>query len=245
MTNLLTFEEYSLNEEISLKEIWNKAADKAKNLPKISRQTLLRNALFSLLTFGSVTSVIQYIQNSDADEEVKKEAIQQVEEINKIELTNGSLFTLSQTGWDHIKNEEKLKLKAYKLGDGMVTVGYGHAERVGKTKLKPGQRISEEEARKLLKEDLTEAADGVRRIFSDWQSEGVDVKITQPMFDALVSIAYNAGVTGLRNSQIMKFLKEKEYKKASESILNFKVRKRFPGLKVRRQKEYDLFRSGF
>ena len=158
---------------------------------------------------------------------------------------NGSLFTLSQTGWNHIKNEEKLKLKAYKLGDGMVTVGYGHAERVGKTKLKPGQRISEEEARKLLKEDLTEAADGVRRIFSDWKSEGVDVKITQSMFDALVSIAYNAGVTGLRNSQIMKFLKEKEYKKASESILNFKVRKRFPGLKVRRQKEYDLFRSGF
>ena len=65
------------------------------------------------------------------------------------------------------------------------------------------------------------------------------------MFDALVSIAYNAGVTGLRNSPIMKFLKEKDYKKASESILNFKVRKKFPGLKVRRQKEYDLFTSEF
>lgn len=245
MSKILTFEEYSLNEEISFREIWSKAADKAKNLPKISRQTLLRNALFSLLTFGSVTSVIQYIQNSDADEVVKKEAIEQVEEINKIEFINGSLFTLSQTGWDHIKNEEKLRLKVYRLGDGMVTVGYGHAEKIGKTKLRSGQKISEEKARKLLKEDLTEAADGVRRIFADWKSEGVDVKITQSMFDALVSIAYNAGVTGLRNSPIMKFLKQKEYKKASESILNFKVRKKFPGLKVRRQKEYDLFTSGF
>lgn len=243
MSKILTFEEYSLNEEISFREIWSKAADKAKNLPKISRKTLLRNALFSLLTFGSVTSVIQYIQNSDADEEVKKEAIEQVEEINK--FTNGALFTLSQNGWDHIKNEEKLKLKAYRLGDGMVTVGYGHAERIGKTKLRSGQKISEEKARQLLKEDLTESADGVRRIFADWKSEGVDVKITQSMFDALVSIAYNAGVTGLRNSPIMKFLKQKEYKKASESILNFKVRKKFPGLKVRRQKEYDLFTSGF
>jgi len=243
MSKILTFEEYSLNEEISFREIWSKAADKAKNLPKISRQTLLRNALFTLLTFGSVTSVIQYIQNSDADEEVKKEAIEQVEEINK--FTNGALFTLSQNGWDHIKNEEKLKLKAYRLGDGMVTVGYGHAERIGKTKLRSGQKISEEKARQLLKEDLTEAADGVRRIFADWKSEGVDVKITQSMFDALVSIAYNAGVTSLRNSPIMKFLKQKEYKKASESILNFKVRKKFPGLKVRRQKEYDLFTSGF
>ena len=233
MSKILTFEQYTLNEELSIKEIWNKAAEKAKNLPKISRQTLLRNALFSLLTFGSVTSVIQYIQNSNADEEVKKEAIEQVEEINK--FTNGSLFTLSQIGWDHIKNEEKLKLKAYKLGDGMVTVGYGHAEKVGKTKLRSGQKISEEKARQLLKEDLTEAADGVRRIFADWKSEGVDVKITQSMFDALVSIAYNAGVTGLRNSPIMKFLKEKDYKKASESILNFKVRNKFPGLNVRRQ----------
>ena len=243
MSKILTFEQYTLNEELSIKEIWNKAAEKAKNLPKISRQTLLRNALFSLLTFGSVTSVIQYIQNSNADEQVKKEAIEQVEEMNK--FTNGSLFTLSQIGWDHIKNEEKLKLKAYKLGDGMVTVGYGHAEKVGKTKLRSGQKISEEKARQLLKEDLTEAADGVRRIFADWKSEGVDVKITQSMFDALVSIAYNAGVTGLRNSPIMKFLKEKDYKKASESILNFKVRKKFPGLKVRRQKEYDLFTSEF
>ena len=241
MSKILTFEQYTLNEELSIKEIWNKAAEKAKDLPKISRQTLLRNALFSLLTFGSVTSVMQYIQNSNADEEVKKEA---VETLNKIEFTNGSLFTLSQTGWDHIKNEEKLKLKAYKLGDGMVTVGYGHAEKVGKTKLRPGQKISEEAAKKFLKEDLTEAADGVRRIFKDWKSEDVDVKITQSMFDALVSIAYNAGVTGLKNSIIMKYLKEKDYKKASESILGFKISKKFPGLKVRRQKEYDLFVAG-
>ena len=113
MSKILTFEQYTLNEELSIKEIWNKAAEKAKNLPKISRQTLLRNALFSLLTFGSVTSVIQYIQNSNADEEVKKEAIEQVEEINK--FTNGSLFTLSQNGWDHIKNEEKLKREENKL----------------------------------------------------------------------------------------------------------------------------------
>ena len=241
MSKILTFEQYTLNEELSIKEIWNKAAEKAKDLPKISRQTLLRNALFSLLTFGSVTSVIQYIQNSNADEEVKKEA---VETLNKIEFTNGSLFTLSQTGWDHIKNEEKLKLKAYNLGDGMVTVGYGHAERIGKTKLKPGQKISEEQAKKLLKEDLTTAADGVRRIFKEWNEKGTDVKITQSMFDALVSIAYNAGVSGLKFSPIMKYLKEKDYKKASESILGFKISKKFPGLKVRRQKEYDLFVAG-
>jgi len=242
MSRILTFEEYNLNEELSFRELWNKTAQKAKELPKITRQNFLRNALFSLLAFGSVSSVIQYIQNSDADEEVKKET---VETIKKIEFMNGSLFTLSQIGWDHIKNEEKLKLKAYKLGDGKITVGYGHAEPVRKSKIKPGQKISEEQAREFLKEDLTEAADGVRRIFKEWNEKGIDVKITQSMFDALVSIAYNAGVSGLKFSPIIKYLKEKDYKKASESILDFKISKRFPGLKVRRQKEYDLFVAGF
>ena len=242
MSRILTFEQYTLNEELSFRELWDKTAQKAKELPKITRQKFLRNALFSLLAFGSVTSVIQYIQNSDADEEVKKET---VETIKKIEFMNGSLFTLSQIGWNHVKDEETLKLKAYKLGDGKITVGYGHAEPVKKSKFRPGQKISEELAKKLLKEDLTTAADGVRRIFREWNEKGIDVKITQSMFDALVSLAYNAGVSGLKFSPIMKYLKEKDYKKASESILDFKISKRFPGLKVRRQKEYDLFVAEF
>ena len=64
------------------------------------------------------------------------------------------------------------------------------------------------------------------------------------MFDALVSIAYNAGVGGLSRSPIMAYLKEKDYEKASESIKVFKVLKKFPGLKDRRQREYDLFVAG-
>jgi len=231
----------AINEEIAMREIWDKAINKIKEIPKISQKKLIQSAIFTLLTIGSVTSVVKFINNSNADDDVKIEAISA---IDRLEVQNGSLFTLSDKGWDHIREEEKLKLKAYKLGDRMITVGYGHAERIGKSKYREGQRITEEEADKLLKNDLKEKADGVRRTFSDWKEEGIDIKITQSMFDALVSIAYNAGVTGLNRSPIMAFLKERNYEKAAESIKDFKVLKRFPGLKHRRQHEYDLFVAG-
>ena len=231
----------AINEEIAMREIWDKAINKIKEIPKISQKKLIQSAIFTLLTIGSVSSVVKFINNSNADDDVKIEAISA---IDRLEVQNGSLFTLSDKGWDHIRDEEKLRLKGYKLGDRMVTIGYGHAEKIGKSKYKEGQRITKEEADKLLKNDLKEKADGVRRIFSNWKEEGIDVKITQSMFDALVSIAFNAGVGGLSRSPIMAYLKEKDYEKASESIKFFKVLKKFPGLKDRRQREYDLFVAG-
>lgn len=231
----------AINEEIAMREIWDKAINKIKEIPKISQRKLIQSAIFTLLTIGSVGSVVNLINNSNADDDVKIEAIST---IDRLEVQNGSLFTLSDKGWDHIRESEKLKLKGYKLGDRMVTIGYGHAERIGKSKYREGQRITKEEADKLLRNDLKEKADGVRRIFSNWKEEGIDVKITQSMFDALVSIAFNAGVGGLSRSPIMAYLKEKDYEKASESIKVFKVLKKFPGLKDRRQREYDLFVAG-
>ena len=115
----------------------------------------------------------------------------------------------------------------YRVARDARTIGYGHAERIGKSKYREGQRITEEEADKLLRSDLKEKADGVRRIFSNWKEEGIDIKITQSMFDALVSIAFNAGVGGLSRSPIMAFLKERDYEKAAESIKDFKVLKSF------------------
>jgi GH24 family phage-related lysozyme (muramidase) len=196
----------AINEEIAMREIWDKAINKIKEIPKISQKKLIQSAIFTLLTIGSVTSVVKFINNSNADDDVKIEAISA---IDRLEVQNGSLFTLSDKGWDHIREEEKLKLKAYKLGDRMITIGYGHAEKIGKSKYREGQRITEEEADKLLRSDLKEKA-----------------------------------VTGLNRSPIMAFLKERNYEKAAESIKDFKVLKRFPGLKNRRQHEYDLFVAG-
>ena len=79
--------------------------------------------------------------------EIKQVAVEVVQES---QFKNAKELTLSDEGWNHIKNEEKLKLKAYQIGDGMITVGYGHAERVGDSKYKLGQEISKEEAERML-----------------------------------------------------------------------------------------------
>ena len=132
-------------------------------------------------------------------------------------------------------------MAAYKLGDGRITIGWGHAEPENTSKYKEGEKVSKIEAQKLLKEDLKVAADGVRRMFSQWKSEKINRKITQEMFDVLVSISFNAGVGGLRKSEIAKEIKKGNYKIAGELIKTFNTDPKFPGLKNRRDKESDMF----
>lgn len=165
-----------------------------------------------------------------------------IEEISKeTYLKDGTDFHVSQTAIDTIKSHEKLKLKAYSIGDGKITIGYGHAEPKKKSKYKLGQTISENEANKLLKADLKVAADGVRRMFSQWKEEGVDIKITQGMFDAMVSIAFNAGVSGLRNSDFIDEVKKGNFLEAAELIPSTRNSGKFKGLNNRRQAQQDLY----
>jgi lysozyme len=125
----------------------------------------------------------------------------------------------------------------------MITIGWGHAEPISKSKYKIGQSISSDEANVLLTDDLTMAADGVRRMFKDWNESGDYVPINQDMFDALVSLAYNSGVYGIRNSKICRELRKKNYKEAGELIKKFKVSSKFRGLFERRSRESRLFLS--
>jgi GH24 family phage-related lysozyme (muramidase) len=237
---IIEYIDYSVNESSDVKSIWNNVINKIKGLSLSAKRKIIKHAIGSLLIFNTVTNVIQIINSSNASPEDKQLAIEMCDKKDE-KYKAGYDFVLSQEGWNHIKNEEKCKLKAYKLGDGMITVGYGHAEKIGKTKLRVGQKISQPKADEYLKEDLKEAADGVRRMFKDWKEEGINVTITQSMFDALVSIAFNAGVGGLRRSEVVDHLKKGDYKTAANSIKTFKVSSKFPGLAVRRAKESEMF----
>jgi lysozyme len=238
VNEIIGYIELSINESKELKTIWNNTISKLKNLSEDSKRKVLRYTLYSLLAFNTVVNVSQIINSSSADPETKEIA---KEILQEEKYKKGYEWKLSNSGWNHIKEEEGLKLKAYKIGDGMITVGYGHAEPIKDSKFKVGQSITKEKAEDLLKEDLKKAADGVRRMFKDWEKEGVNVPITQNMFDALVSIAYNAGVGGLRRSDVVDKLKNGEYEQAGDNILNFRTSKKFPGLAKRRQKESKMF----
>lgn len=157
---------------------------------------------------------------------------------------------ISDTAKLMIKEHETLQLKAYinyyidekgkKRSDGMITIGYGHAEPQKTSKLKEGQKITKERAEQLFNQDIKMTEDGVRRILLEWKAKGLDVKITQGMFDAMVSMAYNIGITRFRQTEFIQLLKAEKYKAAAERIKSTYI-KNFSGLIPRREREYGLF----
>lgn len=246
--------ESMLNEEfkMDIKSYLRKIFQKIKNLSLERKKSLLTYGLTSLLTFASINDVNNII---NTDEFIKSEISATPELKNLIDkispFKDATNLRLSDEGWKQIKLEEgdpkkpgSPVLTAYKLGDGKITIGWGHAEPLKTSKYKVGDKITREEAKELLKKDLKIAADGVRRIFKEWEDEGVDRKITQGQFDALVSMAFNLGVSGLRRTEVMKLIKKGEYEKAGELIKKGGNSNKFGGLKSRRERESKMFLSG-
>ena len=154
-----------------------------------------------------------------------------------------STLKLSHFGWNHIKNHEKLILKAYRIGDGKITIGYGHATPIQTSKYKVGHRISKEEADRLFIIDINIAAEGVKRIFEQWKEQGINVKITQNQYDVMVSMTFNMGVTSFRTSKFIQMIKNNNLEKAAELIKTTGINDKFPGLEHRRLIEYKQFVS--
>jgi len=152
-------------------------------------------------------------------------------------------FRTSKEGISFIKNEEKLKLKAYNIGDGKISIGYGHAEDEDETYLRVGDSITVEQAESLFDRDLRIAEEGVRRIFKSFEKKGKSVYISQYMWDSMVSMAYNMGVGALWNSEIISSLEDENYIEAADSIITTRSDS-YPGLKPRREREKDLFLKG-
>jgi lysozyme len=188
-------------------------------------------------------------------DKVRKEKINENDEyvIDK-KYVDGTKLRASQNFWDTIKKEEgslkekgKPVLKAYKLGDGRVTIGWGHTGALSEPKPKVGDTITEIEAQEYLQNDATESANCVRRFLSEWKTDK-SIKnnhmITQNMFDVLVSLVFNAGCQGLRNSDFIQLVKQKKYKEAAEllptdtTMINGKFSK---GLTNRRKRESIQF----
>lgn len=96
-----------------------------------------------------------------------------------------------------VKDAERLKLKAYKPTPvDRWTVGYGETgPHIG-----PGTVWTKERAEASFSKRLGWFASGVDQLLGD-------TPISQPQFDALVSLAYNIGVSNFANSTLLKQLK--------------------------------------
>lgn len=101
---------------------------------------------------------------------------------------------MNAAGIKLIKAFEGCKLKAYRDIVGVLTIGYGHTG----ADVFEGQVITQEEAERLLRDDLEAFEVGVARL--------VKVSLTENQFAALVSFAYNLGLRALGGSTLLKLL---------------------------------------
>ena len=159
-------------------------------------------------------------------------------------------LTASQWYWDHIRKEESLKCAAYDIKDGKWTIGYGHTEGVKEGDILGDGKNCKNEATTLLRKDSTYHANKLRKIFTEWNKQGINILITQGMFDALLSLSYNGGAGGIRRSDVIALLKQSQVtdkdkiQQAANSIKTYRVNKKFPGLTKRRELEYQRFIEG-
>ena len=132
---------------------------------------------------------------------------------------------INKEGVELIKRFEGCRLKAYKCAAGVWTIGYGHTKGV-----KANDTITQEEAEKLLLDDITK--------YENHVSTFKNYKFNNNEFSALVSFAFNVGsINQLTNNgkrtkyQIAQHIKKYVYAAG----------KKLDGLVKRRKAEYDLF----
>ena len=138
--------------------------------------------------------------------------------------------TLSSNGLSILKDHEGFRAHVYLDSAGYPTIGFGH-------KLLPGEAfpngVTPAQAEQLLFQDTEKAQKAVR--------ENVKVSLTQPQFDALVSLVYNIGVNAFKNSTLLRLLNQGFYAAASAQFLVWKFAGGQPILLKRREKEKALF----
>ena len=139
-------------------------------------------------------------------------------------------MNISEEGISLIKNYEGCRLESYQDSVGVWTIGFGHIKDV-----KEGDKINQDEAENLLKEEMPE--------YEGYINNMVEVPLEQCQFDALVCWVYNLGPTNLKESTLLRKLNEGDYGGVPEQIKRWNKAggEVLAGLVKRRQAEANLF----
>ena len=125
---------------------------------------------------------------------------------------------------------EGLRLTAYRDAAGVPTIGYGHTRDV-----RMGDRITEDWARQLLRQDVAEVEQQVR---------AMRVASSNGQLDALVSFAFNVGIGRLRRSALLRQIREGGTKLQIQREFKrwvYAGGRRLRGLELRREWEAKRF----
>jgi lysozyme len=141
---------------------------------------------------------------------------------------------MSMAGREHLIREEGSRLVAYKDSVGVWTIGIGHSSRAGSPPVpRAGMTITKEQEHEILERDLAR--------FEKAVNDAVKVPISQAQFDALVSLAFNIGIGGFKDSTVVARLNAGDHLGAADAILMWR---KPPEIRGRRGREYALFKSG-
>jgi lysozyme len=148
-------------------------------------------------------------------------------------------MTLSNNAITMIADFEKFRAKAYLDSKRVPTIGYGSTVIDG-VPVKLGDTITQEKAWAALHADCHERMKKIQRL--------VKVPVTQNQVDALLSFAYNVGVSGFSASTLLKRLNAGQtvtadmflrWNKITDPVTGKLVV--LDGLTTRRQREFELF----
>jgi lysozyme len=138
---------------------------------------------------------------------------------------------ISDAGLALIKQAEGLRLRAYRDGGGVWTLGYGHTHDVHE-----GDEITEHQAEVMLRSDIACA------------EECVDLRapaLNQNQFDACVSLSFNIGCKRFDTSTLLRMIRKGDFRSAAAQfeVWNKDNGKVIDGLTKRRKRERALFET--
>ena len=229
--------------------------DKIKELPDNTKLKIMEYVIFALMGVVGLKLIYRVLNPPlETIQKVEKKALEDIKpKYERIRKSSEKLFNHLKWEEGSIYDKGEPVLRAYDLGDGAYTIGYGHAIFKGENegydflpkynKIKPGiTRITKNQAETLLKDDIKIAEDIINRILNDWEKENVKPELTQGMYDAMVSMAYNMG-RGIRTKDFIQSIKRGDLKLAKKQIAQTSsgLFKKFPGLQIRRSKESQMF----
>lgn len=140
----------------------------------------------------------------------------------------------AESAMDFIEAWEGCRLQAYKCPAGVWTIGVGHTKDVTEH-----DEITYEQSRKMLREDIEEVKRGLAPF--------VNVHVTEGQFVALVSLAFNVGVSYVVHQcpRLMRALNAGDCEACANEFLDIVKANgvTLPGLVKRRREEAKLFLS--
>lgn len=137
---------------------------------------------------------------------------------------------LSDNGYAFLKSVEGYRNKPYKDSNGLYSVGLGHN---GKD-VNPNKVYSDEEIKELFDKDKVKFEADVNKVFDD-------KLMTQNMFDAMFSFAYNVG--HINNTELGRMIKKNPYDDRIKDFWEYTWTngQKNKGLVARRKKEVLLY----